>query len=232
MLREMQERAERLVYAGRLALACRAAFAEGNGALALQHLEECQWNLRGWEHHHLWTRFNARQTLRGHTDQVSSVAYSPDGKRLLTGSYDKTAKVWDAVKGQQILSLMGHTAYLSSVAYSPDGQRIFGWDGREEGAGLVPAQWSTRRAGQPTRCPAARFRRRTRRPAACRTARQHHRRLRPTPGRRRQRLALARRGRTPALPHAADRSRGIGEAVVRRRSSTSDACCSIRPGRR
>jgi hypothetical protein len=117
------ERAEWLVYAGKLSLA-QSAFQEGNGALALQYLEECQWNLRGWEHRHLWTRFNSKQTFLGHTGPVRSVAVSPDGKRIVTGSSDQTAKVWDAEKGQEVLSLKGLTNWVLSVAISPDGKRI------------------------------------------------------------------------------------------------------------
>ena len=63
-------------------------------------------------------------TLKGHTDMVISVAFSPDGKRIVSGSGDQTVKVWDADKGQEILTLKGHTAMVSSVAFSPDGKRI------------------------------------------------------------------------------------------------------------
>jgi WD40 repeat protein len=52
------------------------------------------------------------------------VTYSPDGQRIVSGSADKTAKVWDAWTGQEKLSLTGHTSVVTSVAYSPDGQRI------------------------------------------------------------------------------------------------------------
>jgi len=124
------DRAERLAYAGKLSLA-QSAFAEGNGVLALRHQEDCQWNLRGWEHRHLWTRFNSKQTLLGHTQPVTSVSWSPDGKRILTGSGDPRnpgepgeAKVWDAEKGQEVLALKGHTGGVSSVSWSPDGKRI------------------------------------------------------------------------------------------------------------
>jgi sugar lactone lactonase YvrE len=102
-------------------------FAEGNGGVAVQLLDECQWNLRGWEHRHLWTRFNSKQTFLGHTSYVYSVAWSPDGQRLVTGSQDQTAKVWDADKGQEVLSLKGHTLLVTSVAWSPDGKRVFAW---------------------------------------------------------------------------------------------------------
>ncbi|MBM3983750.1 MAG: hypothetical protein FJ304_26480 [Planctomycetes bacterium] len=116
-------RAEGLVYAGKLTLA-QSAFAEGNWSVALQHLEDGQWNLRGWEHRHLWTRFNSKQSLLGHKSEVNSVSWSPDGKRILTGSGDNTAKVWDAAKGQEVLTLKGHDRQVFSVSWSPDGKRI------------------------------------------------------------------------------------------------------------
>jgi WD domain, G-beta repeat len=62
-------------------------------------------------------------TLNGHTSAVWNVAWSPDGKRLATASYDKTAKVWDAATGKEVFSL-GHTSGVFSVAWSPDGKRL------------------------------------------------------------------------------------------------------------
>ena len=56
--------------------------------------------------------------------RVTSVAFSPDGKRLVTASWDGTVKVWDAATGQETLTLKGHTGGVSSVAFSPDGKRI------------------------------------------------------------------------------------------------------------
>jgi DNA-binding beta-propeller fold protein YncE len=55
---------------------------------------------------------------------VRSVAFSPDGKRIVTGSFDKTAKVWDAVTGKEGFALKGHKNWVNAVAFSPDGQRI------------------------------------------------------------------------------------------------------------
>ena len=50
------------------------------------------------------------------------MAFSPDGKTVLTGSYDKTVRVWDAETGQEKAALKGHTEIIWSVAFSPDGK--------------------------------------------------------------------------------------------------------------
>ena len=54
-----------------------------------------------------------------------SVAFSPDGQRIVSGSRDKTLRLWDATSGAPIgAPLRGHDERVSSVAFSPDGQRI------------------------------------------------------------------------------------------------------------
>jgi WD40 repeat protein/serine/threonine protein kinase len=63
-------------------------------------------------------------SLKGHTSQVYSVAFSADGKRIVSGSGDNTVKVWDADTGTEMLTLKGHKAGVYSVAFSPDGKRI------------------------------------------------------------------------------------------------------------
>jgi WD40 repeat protein len=47
-------------------------------------------------------------TLRGHSDYVYSVAYSPDGKHIVTGSRDDTVKVWDSQTGKEVSALLCH----------------------------------------------------------------------------------------------------------------------------
>ena len=65
-----------------------------------------------------------RATLRGHSDVVRGVAFSPDGKHIATASDDQTAKVWDAETGKELLTLRGHADSVIAVAFSPDGKRL------------------------------------------------------------------------------------------------------------
>jgi len=67
----------------------------------------------------------ARYTeLKGHAAQVTAVAYSRDGTKALTGSKDKTGRVWDAETGECLKVLRGHSAELNSAAFSSDGTRV------------------------------------------------------------------------------------------------------------
>jgi len=68
---------------------------------------------------------NLQLTIRGHDYFVTSVTFSPDGKRIASGSFDKTICLWDAETGLQLGGpLTGHTDEVWSVAFSPDGKRI------------------------------------------------------------------------------------------------------------
>ncbi|KAE8390287.1 hypothetical protein BDV23DRAFT_183579 [Aspergillus alliaceus] len=71
------------------------------------------------------------QTLEGHSGSVPSVAFSPDGQTLASGSADRAIKVWDAKTGTELQTLKGHrhSGSVQSVAFSPDGQTlVLGFD--------------------------------------------------------------------------------------------------------
>ena len=65
-----------------------------------------------------------KQTLNGHTIEVSSAAFSPDGKTLASGSRDKTIRIWNAKTGEHKHTLNGHIDVVNSIAFSPDGKTI------------------------------------------------------------------------------------------------------------
>lgn len=60
----------------------------------------------------------------GHTHFIVSAVFSPDGKRILTASWDHTAKIWDASSGMLLKSLEGHTSDIQAAVFSPDGKKI------------------------------------------------------------------------------------------------------------
>jgi WD40 repeat protein len=62
--------------------------------------------------------------FQGHSAAVQSVAFSADGRRIVTASDDRTARVWDLQTGGQIAALTEHTAPVRSAVFSPDGLRV------------------------------------------------------------------------------------------------------------
>jgi len=81
---------------------------------------------RPWAHNLIRPRESRAivMTLIGHTGGVNSVAYSPDGKRIVSASDDKTIKIWDATTGEELKTLAGHDGPVYSATFSPDGKRI------------------------------------------------------------------------------------------------------------
>ena len=67
-------------------------------------------------------------TQIGHSDYVVAVAFSPDGRFIVSGSRDHTLKLWDAANGALLKTFNGHDGYVSSVAFSPDGRLIASGD--------------------------------------------------------------------------------------------------------
>ena len=59
--------------------------------------------------------------LRGHTDDVLGLAFSPDGLALASTGRDKSVRVWEPATGQPLLTLPGHEADVHAAAFSPDG---------------------------------------------------------------------------------------------------------------
>jgi len=66
----------------------------------------------------------AVNTLKGHEGEVYSVGFSPNGKKLASGSKDKTIKIWDVTTGKVLNTLKGHESEVWSVRFSPDGQQL------------------------------------------------------------------------------------------------------------
>jgi hypothetical protein len=70
-----------------------------------------------------WPSINS--ILQGHTYGVKSVAFSPDGKHIVSGSLDNTVRMWDAQTGKLVSDpFEGHTNGVNSVTFSPDGKHI------------------------------------------------------------------------------------------------------------
>ncbi|HEY9599792.1 MAG TPA: serine/threonine-protein kinase, partial [Cyanophyceae cyanobacterium] len=71
-----------------------------------------------------WQRVEVRRTLSKHTDVIKSIAISPDGQILASGSYDRTIKLWSLRTGELLHTLTGHGNRVSCIAISPDSQLL------------------------------------------------------------------------------------------------------------
>ncbi|ENI06404.1 hypothetical protein COCC4DRAFT_39559 [Bipolaris maydis ATCC 48331] len=71
------------------------------------------------------------QTLEGHSDQVNSVSFSPDGRQLASASSDNTVKLWDTATGEVLKTIASHSHFVIAIAFSPNGRQLASgsWDG-------------------------------------------------------------------------------------------------------
>src|SRR5947207_15731845 len=94
---------------------------DNNPAATLALLHSTRPDLRGWEWHYVHRLCHSDLiTLKGHTGDVYSASFSPDGSRVVTASADKTARVWDAKTGAEGLRLRGGTKSVEERRCNPD----------------------------------------------------------------------------------------------------------------
>jgi len=67
---------------------------------------------------------NAKYVLSGHSDIVTSIFWSPDGSQLVSGSRDRTARIWTVASQQNTVTYTGHSASVRCVVWSPEGTRL------------------------------------------------------------------------------------------------------------
>jgi WD40 repeat protein len=129
-LKQALESVRQTLYFHRINLAHHEWLAN-NVARTEELLEACPPELRQWEWRYL-KRLGQRGflTCRGHTGEITGVAFDPKGKRIASASWDGSIKIWDAATGELLGTLKGHKGRLEGVAFSPDGERVAsaGWD--------------------------------------------------------------------------------------------------------
>ncbi|MFM6249151.1 MAG: WD40 repeat domain-containing protein, partial [Dolichospermum sp.] len=63
-------------------------------------------------------------TFKGHSDWVKTIVITPDGKTVISGSFDKTIKTWDLETSEERLAFKGHSNWVTAIAVTPDGETM------------------------------------------------------------------------------------------------------------
>jgi WD40 repeat protein/serine/threonine protein kinase len=130
-LKEAFERERQHAYYQRVALAERE-WSANNLSRALQLLDECPGDLRGWEWHYLNGLLHGRSSpVLRHEAAALCVAISPDGERVASGDQAGFINLWHARTGQLLQRIQAHAEHTRHVAFSPSGLRLASasWDG-------------------------------------------------------------------------------------------------------
>jgi WD40 repeat protein/serine/threonine protein kinase/tetratricopeptide (TPR) repeat protein len=130
LAKEQELTARRRLYASQTNLAYEA-WKKGQTARVIELLESLrpqsdEGDLRSFEWYFLWNlgRRGAQKVLRGHSGQVQSVAFAPDGKTLAAGDVDGGVRLWDVATGKERLALPRQGGNMWGLAYSPDGRTL------------------------------------------------------------------------------------------------------------
>lgn len=117
LAKSQREIAETQLYVNQIQRAL-AEWESGDDGIARSLMESSPWDKRGWEHDFLATRMDQDQVaFRGHQGIVTSVAFSPDGKSILSGGADNLAILWDTTTGRELTVLRGHAPRTVNMAF-------------------------------------------------------------------------------------------------------------------
>ncbi len=83
----------------------------------------------------------AVRSFPGHNNTVWSVAITPDGQRIVSGSADNSARVWDMSSGKELIRFEGHQGCVFSVAISPDGRQVLSGSGDMDARNFDKGRW-------------------------------------------------------------------------------------------